>query len=170
MSREHLDAAALARIVAGDPKSLASEHLAKCAQCRGQAAELKTDLGELTRRVRASAPFTATSFVWPQAAPSRSLRPLGWLWSPAVGAAVLALILAVVWLGIKEDRSAVLSLRPEQTRIWAEVMDDEPERLGGFVGFLVAENSAGLEVDFISADDDEIATGAEGVILWPGVL
>jgi hypothetical protein len=48
-------------------------------------------------------------------------------------------------------------------------MDEESDRLGGFAGFLVAENSGWQEYDFISAGDEDDEAEAEGVILWPGV-
>jgi anti-sigma-K factor RskA len=170
MSREHLDAAALARAVVDDQSVLDSRHLSSCAQCQEELADLQTGLARLSRRARQTAPSTASCFVWPQTARPKRGPAWKWLLSPVAGAVAMALLLAVVWVGLRNHAPQPLAWQVRETGPWAEIMDDDSDRLGGFAGFLVAENSTWQDQDFISAGDEVNETGAEGVILWPGVL
>lgn len=171
MSQEHLDHNAVSRAVVDGESILEQEHLAQCAVCRGQAEKLGADLAELGRRSRETAPQPSNAFAWSDASQTSRFIVWKWLWSPAAGAIVAAALLAVVWLGFSLDSPSPEPFRRNQALPLAEIMDMEPEPLGGFAGFFVAENSPGLEQDFISADDDEdFDAGAQGVILWSGVL
>jgi hypothetical protein len=170
MSRAHLDDRALARAAVDGLSAPQSEHLVQCAACRDQAEHLRDDLTELGRRSRESAPSPNKAFTWSDHA--QTSPSWGWriLWSPATGAMAAALILAVVWLGLRLDSPAQVPVQLIETIPLAEIMEAEPEELGGFAGFLIAENSSGFEQDFISAGDEDLGSGAKGVILWPGVL
>lgn len=169
MSREHLDAAALARAVVDGQSVLDNPHLSSCAGCQGELADLQADLARLGRRARETAPRTTSSFVWPQAAQPAQGPAWKWLWPPAAGAVAVALLLAVVWVGLRSDAPQPLAWQAREMASWAEILDDEADRLGGFAGFLVAENSGWQDHGFFSAGDDDDEAGVEGVILWPGV-
>lgn len=171
MSREHLDHNAVSRAVVDGESALEREHLVQCAACRGQVEKLGADLAELGRRSREATPLPSKAFAWSDANQTGQFIVWKWLWSPAAGAMVAAALVAVVWLGFSLDSPSPEPFQINQAPPLAEMMDMESEPLGGFAGFLVAENSSGLEQDFISAgDDDDFDAGAQGVILWSGAL
>ena len=172
MRQEHLDHDAVIRAVVDGESAPQKEHLDQCAACRELVDELQSDLAEVGRRSRAIAPRPTKAFAWSHAVQPAQARPWNWprnwLWPPAAGAMVAALLLAVVWLGLRPDSPAPAPLRLTETMPLAGLMDAEPEPVGGFFGFLVAENISGQEQDFFSAGDDDSDIGAEGAILWPG--
>lgn len=174
MSREHLDAAALAKAVVDGKNILDNEHLFSCGQCRDELADLQAGLARLGRRSREAAPRSGSRFVWPQAGQPARASSWSWLWSPAAGAMAMVLLLAVVWMGLRGDSAPPpplsIALQMRELQPWSEIIDPESDRLGGFAGFLVAENSTWQDQDFLSAGDDDFEAGAEGVIPWPGVL
>lgn len=170
MSGQHLNDRALALAAVDGESALENGHLAECASCRDQLENLRSDLAVLSRRSRDTAPLSRKNFTWGRQTRAASARGWGLLWSPAAGAMAAALILAVVWLGFRLDAPSPQPLRLSQTLPLEEIMEAEPEALSGFAGFLVAENSSGTEQVFMGADDDDFESGAEGVILWSGVL
>lgn len=170
MRGEHLDDRALARAAVDVESTLEKGHLAGCAACRDQVEGLRADLARLGRRCREAAPRSYKNFI----SSGEALTASAWnwkpLWSPTAGAMAVAALLAAVWLGFRYETQPSVSMSQIHTPPLVETMENEPEVMGGFAGFLVAENSSGQEQVFISADDDDLESGAEGVILWPGVL
>jgi hypothetical protein len=170
MRKDHLDDRTLAQAAVDGESAFENRHLAECAACRDQVENLRADLARLGRHSREATPLSHKNFTWGRETRTASARGWGLLWSPAAGAMAAALILAVVWLGFRLDSPSPQPPKLSESMPFEEIMEAEPEALSGFAGFLVAENSSGLEQVFIGADDDDYESGAEGVILWPGVL